>query len=364
MKKALIVDWLDKYGGAERVIGAFERIFSFDITYTLTNIMLPDDLKKIYPQGNPQIRETAIKKLGRKFRMSFFVFHYFINRITIDNDVELIISSSHAIAKGIRKSNPKQLHISYFQARNFNYIWSDYELYFGKYRYLIFPIVYFLRKIDLKQAKNPDYIVSNSIFVQQWVKEKYQRDSIVIYPPVALHNFPLQEQKEEYYVAVGRLVSVKRFDLAIKVFNENKKRLIIIGDGDQAKNLRKMAGPNITFTGFLDSKEVGNYIRNAKGFIQTGIEGFGIAPIEAQSCGTPVVAFAKGGVLETVINNKTGIFFYNQTVTDLSRAITDFESTAFDPNLIRAHALTFSSERFEVEIKQFVEDKWRLHANR
>lgn len=364
MKKALIIDWLDKYGGAERVIATFQKIFSFDITYTLANIMPEQDLRKIYPKGTEIIVESPLKRLDKKFRILFFTFHYFVKKIKIDKEVRLILSSSHAVAKGVVKSDPNQLHISYFQARNFNYIWSDYKLYFGKWRFISFPIVHILRTIDIKQSANPDYIISNSIFVQQWVKEKYGRDSNVIYPPVELQHFSLETEKDDYYVVVGRIVNVKRFDVAIKAFNQNKKKLIVIGDGDQYNNLRKMAFTNITFTGFLDSAAISRYVSKARAFIQTGVEGFGIAPIEAQACGTPVIAFAQGGVLETVIEGKTGVFFNAQTQTALNDAIIRFETLQFDPAAIRTHAMKFSTERFEREISEFVDQKWNEHLIR
>lgn len=365
MKKAIVIDWLDKYGGAERVIGAFEKIFSFDITYTLANIMPDDELKKIYTRGNPVIIETPLKKIGKKFRAMFFSFPYFIRTLKIDKDVDLIISSSHAVAKGVKKSSTKQLHISYFQARNCNYIWGEYKLYFGFLGYILFPAIYLLRKIDVKQSKEPDYIICNSFFVKEWVKEKYKRDAAVIYPPVNLSCFSLQENKEDYYVAVGRLADIKRFDVAIEAFKSLGKKLIIIGDGDQGKNLRKLANgsSNIIFTGFLDSKQVNDYISRAKGFIQTGIEGFGISPIEAQACGTPVIAFGHGGVLETVDEYKTGLFFREQTAASLEEAVNRFETLEFDYSHIRTHALKFSEEKFEEAIKKFVYEKWDTHNN-
>lgn len=364
MKKAIVIDWLDKYGGAERVIGAFERIFSFDITYTLANIMPKDELEKIYTLGNPVIIETPLKKFGKKFRALFFTFPYFIRTLKVDKDAGLIISSSHAVAKGIKKSSPEQLHISYFQARNCNYIWGEYKLYFGFLGYIIFPAIYLLRRIDVRQAREPDHIICNSFFVKEWVKEKYKRDSYVIYPPVNLSCFSLREDKEEYYVAVGRLADIKRFDVAIGAFKSLGKKLIIIGDGDQAKQLRKLAdgSDNIIFTGFLDSAKVNDYISRAKGFIQTGIEGFGISLIEAQACGTPVIAFGHGGVLETVKENTTGIFFREQTARSLEEAVKRFESLQFDYRSIREHALQFSEERFENEIKKFVSEKWDAHT--
>lgn len=359
MKKALVIDWLDKYGGAERVIAFTEKIFSFDKVYTLVNLMQSEDVDKIFIKSK-YIQETQLKLFKTKFRLLFFLFHYQINKIKIDRDVNLIFSSSHSIAKGINKSNNSQIHISYFQARNFNYIWEDVDLFFGKFKVLFFPLIFILRKIDVHQSKRPDFIIANSFFVQEWIKRRYNRESVVIYPPVDLINFELVTNKEDYYVAVGRIVTVKRFDLVVKAFNVLGKKLIIIGDGNDLNKIKLIAKSNIIFTGFLETPQVQNYVKNAKAFIQVGIEGFGIAPIEAQACGTPVIAYGKGGVLETVIDGKTGLFFKEQTVQSLLDAIATFETMQFDPKIISKNALQFSKERFEKEIKDFVEEKYNL----
>ena len=363
MKKALVVDWLDKYGGAERVIASLDNVFSFEKTYTLVNVMKENDLIKIYKNKKREIIETPIRFLGNNFRFLFFLFHYSIHKIVVDKDISIIISSSHAVAKGIRKSSKQQLHISYFQARNFNYIWDDSKLFFGNFRFLLEPIFSVLRRMDVKQAQNPDFIVANSNFVKQWIKEKYNRDATIIYPPVDLSNFFLVEKKENYYVSVGRIVSVKRFDILIETFKDLDFNLIIIGNGDNYEALKKKASNNVLFTGFLESNQVNEYISKAKGFIQVGVEGFGIAPVEAQACGTPVIAFGEGGVLETVCNGKTGVFFKEQTAQSLKDALLYFESLTFNPKEIREHALQFSKERFEIEIKAFVEEKYQEHQN-
>lgn len=363
MKKALVVDWLDKYGGAERVIASLENVFSFEKTYTLVNVMKENDLIKIYKNKKRDIIETPIRFLRNNFRFLFFIFHYSINKMVVDKDISIIISSSHAVAKGIRKSSKEQLHISYFQARNFNYIWDDSKLFFGNFRFLFEPIFSILRRMDVKQAQNPDVIVANSNFVKQWIKEKYNREATIIYPPVDLSNFFLVEEKENYYVSVGRIVSVKRFDILIEAFKDLDFKLIIIGNGDNYEALKKRASSNVLFTGFLESNQVNEYISKAKGFIQVGVEGFGIAPVEAQACGTPVIAFGKGGVLETVINGKTGVFFKEQTADSLKEAINLFETLKFNPKEIREHALQFSKERFESEIKAFVDEKYQEYQN-
>jgi glycosyltransferase involved in cell wall biosynthesis len=356
MKKTLVVDWLDKYGGAERVIALLHHSLNFSKINALVNIMRKEDLNKMF-SNNPDIQTTSLQNTGKKFRLFFFLFPYFISKIKVDKNSNLIISSSHSVAKGVRKSNSKQIHISYFQARNANYIWEEAKLYFGFSFFLLYPLIALLRKIDKKQAQQPDYIICNSKFVQDWVKKTYNRDSTVIYPPVNLSKFNLCEDKNDYYVAVGRIVQIKRFDVLIEAFRINGKKLVLIGDGELYERFKASIPENITMTGSLSSEEVESYAKKAKAFIQVGIEGFGIAPLEAQACGTPVIAYGRGGVLETVIENQTGIFFDQQTVESLNQAIDKFEKMSFEPTLIRENALRFSEERFKTEIKQFVESK-------
>jgi len=354
MKKVLVVDWLDAYGGAERVIRSLCSTFHFTACYTLINVMKPHDQAKVFEGNNMPIHETKMKFTGGKFRMLLPLFSYFLGTINIDPEADLIISSSHAVAKGIKKSSPHQVHISYFQARNLKYIWDDASLYFGKAHKIAAPLLKRMRKTDIKAAQRPDYIVSNSKFVQAWVKKTYNRDSEVIYPPVDLAHFSLKEKKEDYYVAVGRIEPYKRFDVVVKAFNTTGKKLVIVGDGSQLPELKRMANDNISFTGFVETKEVNKHISKAKGFVHAGIEDFGIAPIEAQACGTPVIAYGYGGVLETIIENETGIFFSELTSRSLEESIHKFETLSFNPHLIRENAERFSIAQFESQMSNFV----------
>lgn len=353
MKKALVVDWLDKYGGAERVLTSLQNIFDFNESYSLVNVMKENDLQKIFKEKQP-VHTTFLQIAGNYFRYFFFTFHYFISKIKISKDTTLIISSSHAVAKGIKKTSENQLHISYFQARNFKYIWDESDLYFGKMAFLVNPLLKVLRTIDYAQAQRPDVIISNSKFVQNWVKKVYNRESTVIYPPVNLENFTLCSEKDDYYVAVGRLVPYKRFDLIVETFNQLNKKLVIIGDGDQFHRLKSMAKSNIEFTGFLESKQVNAVISKAKAFIHIGLEDFGIAPIEAMACGTPVIAYKAGGIIETVKNGSTGMLFNEQTKEALTKAITDFETFDWNYQEIHQHAQQFSEENFKKNILDFV----------
>ncbi len=361
IKKVLVVDWLDKYAGSERVISSFTKIFDFEKCFTLVNVMSKKDLEKTFSNKKIEVQQTPLVLAKHKFRFLFFLFHRAVRSFKLDDDVKLIISSSHSVSKGIVK-NKNQLHISYFQARNQKYLW-DTKLYFGGFSYFINFLIKYLRRIDIKLAQNPDYIIPNSNFLKNWIKKKYNRDSYVIYPPVDISQFSLQMDKQNFYVSVGRLEKYKRFDILVKAFNKTDKNLIIIGDGSEMKKLKKLANSNITFLGYQNSNFVREQVEKAKAFIHVGVEDFGIAPVEAQSCGTPVIGYKKGGLMETVIEGKTGLFFEKQNPDSIIEAIHNFNKISFDYKAIRQNALRFSSDRFEKEFRNFVENKIKEFYN-
>ena len=354
MKKALVVDWLDKYGGAEKVIQALETNINFDEIHCLVNIMNVSELNKMFPKKQ-KISTTFLQNFTSKFRFLYPFFFRTIKQLKISNDVDLIISSSHSVAKGVKKSNENQIHISYFQAPNSNYIWQDAPLYFKKAYPLVKWILPVFRKWDYNDAQNPDFIICNSKFVQNWVKINYKRESTVIYPPVNLQSFPLKETKQDFYVIAGRMATIKRFDLVIEAFNINKKRLVVIGEGEELKYLKSIAvSSNIEFLGFQNVEVLSDYLQNAKAFIQMGVEGFGIAAIEAQSCGTPVIAYKAGGIVETVVENKSGLFFAEQNIEALNLCLDKFENINWNYSEIHEHAQQFSEKKFNENILHFI----------
>lgn len=357
MKVALVVDWLDKYAGSERVMSSITKVFTISKSYTLINIMKQNDIEKTFSNQKVSITESYIKLFKNKFRAFFFLFPNAIQTLTIDKEIKLILSSSHSVAKGIKKTNKNQIHFCYVQARNQKYIWEDSFLYFKQVKYLIYPLLKWMQENDLKQSKNPDYFIANSYFVKDWILKKYNRDSKVIYPPVDVDKFDLVTKKQDYFIVVGRIEKYKRFDIIVKAFNSNGKQLIVIGNGSQYHTLKKIAKKNITFLGYLDTAEINTYLGSAKAFIHTGIEDFGISPVEAQACGTPVIAYNSGGLKETVIENKTGVFFNKQEEQSLISAIEDFEKRTFSPQEIRKNAERFSRSRFEKELKEYIDKK-------
>lgn len=364
MKIALIHDWLDKYGGAERVVTSMNDFIDFDYYFAYADIMSDVDKLKMFNSKTPEVLTSRLLKLlGKNFRyaLPFFpIVSKLFNKQFTNLPVDWIISSSWCLSKGFRINDEK--HISYIQARNFKYIWDEYDNYFKGILGVIFlPLRKYLQSFDKRTAQNPDYIIANSKYVQDWIEEHYNRKSVVIYPPVAVDHFNLRTTKiqdSDYYVTVGRLVQYKRFDLLIKAFINLNKKLIIIGDGSEKSKLEKLSkgNENIIFKGFLNSNEINHYISNAKAFVFSSLEDFGIAPVEAQACGTPVIAYGRGGTLETVLENKTGVFFYSQNVQEIEEAVKKFENKIFNfnPILIREHSRKFSAEVFKMKFKSYL----------
>jgi glycosyltransferase involved in cell wall biosynthesis len=307
---------------------------------------------------NTPIIQTSLKTLGKNFRFLFFLFPYFIKKLKVDKDTKLIVSSSFSVAKGIKKTGKNQIHICYCQARNQRYLWDNKGIYFNVFaRTVLSPILFVLRRLDIEQAKNPDYIIANSRFVQKWIEKKYKRDAFVIHPPVDTKKFLLNNNKEEYYVTAARLEPYKRVDLLVSAFNQINDKLIIIGSGSQRKRLMKQANNNIEFVEYSKPHKVYSIVSKAKAFLHAGTEDFGIAPVEAQACGTPVIAYADGGALETVINGKTGILFNDQTPEAILEAIKRFNQTKFDYSQIRKNSERFSVENFERNFKRHILNK-------
>ncbi|MDI9880070.1 glycosyltransferase [Flectobacillus longus] len=356
MRKTLVVDWLDLYGGAEKVIAVLYEELKFEEIWCLIDIMSQSEKNRLFGTPNVTIKQTSLRIFGKRFRFIFPLFPFFLEQIKVDSKSEIIVSSSHTATKGINKTSDSQIHICYIQQRNLMYVWEDYErkLFFKKLAFLLRPALKLIEKKDYQLAQNPDFMIANSRFVQNWLKKRYNRESYLVYPPVDIEGFQFNAIKEDYYVTVGRFAIKKRFDLIIKAFNHLGKRLIVIGDGELNTELRLMASSNIEFTGFLPSDEVAEVISKAKGFVFAALEDFGIAPVEAQACGTPVICLGQGGTAETVQHKETGYLFHEQSVVSICDAVVEFEKLVFDPYTIRKNAERFSVARFKVEIQDVI----------
>jgi glycosyltransferase involved in cell wall biosynthesis len=278
--------------------------------------------------------------------------------------VELVISSSHCVAKAVRVP-PGAQHICYCHTPT-RYLWSDSWEYIVELQHNNFLVkkllpflLTYLRLWDYHAARRVDVFIANSHFVAERIKRFYHKDSSVIYPPVETAKYRLVTDKRNYFAVMSRLRPYKRVELAIEAFNEMRIPLKIIGGGWEISYLKKRANKNIEFLGeILDVEKKNRIIGHAKALIHPQEEDFGIAAVEAMSCGTPVIAYGRGGARETVLENKTGVFFEDQTWESLAAAVLHFQKKQFDYAAIQQHAAQFSEERFRTQIKQFVSEKY------
>lgn len=355
MKVAIVHYWLVRMRGGEKVIEALCELFPeadiFTHVYDQTNISKPINSHKV--------STTFISKLpfAAKWYKNYLPFMPLALEQLDLSDYDLVISSESGPAKGVI-TRPDALHICYCHTP-MRYVWDMYHQYrkdqFFIKRWLMTPLLHYIRNWDFISSARVDHYVANSNYVAKRIKKYYRRDATVIHPPVETKRFSNHtEEKSDYYLLFGQLVAYKRPDLAIEAFNQTGKKLVVIGDGEMKEQLVKSAKPNISFKGWLSNDEITRYLQQAKALIFPGIEDFGIIPLEAMSSGTPVIAYAEGGALETVVDKKTGVLFDQQSSTSLNAAIKTFESLTFETHHLLTHAEKFSNERFKKQITSLV----------
>ena len=362
MRTAIIHDWLVTLAGAERVLEAIYEIYPSPIfTLVADRKALKDSIFR-----DATIHTSFIQRFPKakeKYRYYLPFFPLAIEQFDI-SDYDLIISSSYAVAKGVI-TNSNQVHICYCHTP-IRYAWDMYHLYLRQtgldkkiIKGLIAKIVlHYIRLWDYATSNRVDYFLANSKYTARRIKRVYGRDATVIYPPVETDRFEVNTKKEDFYLTVSRIVPYKRVDLIVDAFSQIKdRRLIVIGDGPDLKKVKGRANKNIEFLGGQPFDVVKDYMQRARALVFCAEEEFGIVPVEAQACGTPVIALGRGGVRETVIENKTGIFFYRQRVEDIIGAVRAFERTEnrFDPYEIRENVEFFDKKRFKREFKEFIE---------
>lgn len=359
MKKALVHDWYYVNGGAEKVIHSFNTIWQDFDHYALVDFLSEKDRK--YILNGSQVNTSFIQKLPtaksnhRKFLQ---LFPYAIEQFDLNN-YDLVLSSSASIAKGVL-TNQNQLHVCYCHSP-MRYAWDLYHQYLRESNMGFIKGLYakrVLNKIriwDIINTNRVDLFIANSNYIKGRIKKIYRRDSKVIYPPVDVKRFTLKEKKDNYYFTASRLVPYKKVQLIVEAFNNMpEKKLIVAGNGPEYKKIKSIAKSNIELVGFLEQEELEKYISEAKAFVFAAEEDFGIVPVEAQACGTPVISFNKGGARETIIPNKTGLLFDEQSHKSIIDCVNIFEKSEFDPLFIRQNALRFSKERFEKEMSDFI----------
>ncbi len=365
MRIAIIHDWLVTYAGAERVLEQLIDLYPNAIIFTLFDFLPKKERKFI---ENKVIKTSFIQRfpyVRKKYRSYIALFPLAIELFNL-SEYDLIISSSHCVAKGVKRESFKQLHISYIHTPP-RYVWDLRKQYLqatkinkGIKSKIANYILDIIGKWDLGTINRVDYWVCNSNYIKERIKRLYAKEATVIYPPVYIDQFNLTFQKDNFYLAASRMVPYKKMDLIVEAFSlMPDKKLIVIGDGPELEKVKSKATLNIEILGYQPFEILKDYMQRAKAFIFAAEEDFGIIPVEAQACGTPVIAYGKGGVLETVIEGKTGIFFKEQTVESLIAAVKDFEQRqgSFDTIEIRKNAERFSKEIFKKKFKAFVDKK-------
>ena len=365
MKVALIHDFLNQIGGAEKVLQAFHELWPKAPVYTMTY----DAEQTKHEFDHLDIKTSFIQKLpGGVKRYKWFIplMPAAIEHLDLSK-YDLILSDCSAFAKGIIPKTDA-LHISYCHTPT-RFLWSDSHSYAEELKQpalvkKILPLVLNnLRVWDKSAAERVDKFIANSGYVAKRITKYYGRDSEIIYPPVETGGYPENVPQEDFYLVVSRLRPYKKVDLVIEAFNALEMPLKIIGIGEEMEKLKAMAKPNVEFLGAVSDKERNHYLSACRAFIHPQEEDFGIAAVEAMAAGRPVVAYKAGGALETVIANETGIFFEDQTPWNLVDVVRENDSKLkhFDSKKIKEHAAKFDTKLFKQRIKNFVESSYEEH---
>lgn len=370
MKVALVHDWLNGMRGGEKCLECFCELFPQADLYTL--IHTPGKCSPTIEAM--RIFTSFIDRIpgkDRYYRHLLPLFPVAIERFIL-KDYDLVLSSSHCVAKGIIPG-PDTLHVSYVHSP-MRYVWDMYEAYCGpgkvnRYAGMILPyFATYLRAWDVTSAARVDHFIANSGHVAKRIEKYYRRTATVINPPVDLGRFSPVPETSDYYLMVSAFAPYKRIDLAIEAFNRLGYKLKIVGTGQEEARLKQAAGPNIEFLGWQSDEALPGLYAQCKAFIFPGEEDFGITPLESMASGRPVIAYAKGGALETVRGleheNPSGVFFTRQSCEDLIGAIRLFEQQQhrYDPEWIRKHATQWSRERFLTQITAAIDSLLRTQA--
>lgn len=372
MKIAIVHDWLTVDGGAEKVLEQMLQVFPDADIYSLVDFLNDEQRWCIH---NKPVTTSFIQRLpgARKhYRHYLPLMPLAIEQLDL-SAYDVVLSSSFAVAKGVI-TGPDQVHVSYVHSP-IRYAWDLQNQYLaesglakGFKSMLARALLHYIRLWDARTGPGVDAYVANSHFIGRRIRKVYRRDYEVIYPPVDTSAFTLHEQKEDFYLTASRMVPYKKIPLIVEAFSKMPdKKLVVIGAGPELEKAKAAAGPNVQVMGYQSFAVLKDHMQRAKGFVFAAEEDFGITPVEAQACGTPVIAFGKGGALETVkgldSDSPTGVLFEQQTVASICNAIERFEQIAgkITPLACRENALRFRPEIFRQRLKEFVEEAVKLH---
>lgn len=372
MNLALVHDWVITIGGAERCLEVFHELWPEAPLYTL--VYREENVWQLgFAPG--QVHTSFLQRFPRaqKWYRKYLPFYPLAIEQFDLLEFDVILSSSHAAAKGVL-ARSDQLHICYCHTP-VRYAWDLTHRYLreggltrGLKGFLARAVLHYIRLWDAAAANRVDYFIANSRYTARRIWRCYRREATVIYPAVDVDRFRVNEKKDDFFLFVSRLVPYKKADLVVAAFTRLDLPLVVVGDGPQFEECRKLAGKNVEFLGYQDDVTVADLMSRSRVLVFAAEEDFGIVPVEAQACGTPVIAYGKGGAMETVVeadganwNEGTGIFFHEQTPVALAAALRQFLQWegCFRPEVLRRNAERFSRERFRQEIAAFVAEKWR-----
>lgn len=362
MKTAIIHDWLVTYAGAERVLEQIVDLYPDADLYSLIDFLPPGGRSFI---RNKPVETSFLQRIpfAKKMYRGFLpLMPAAIEQFDL-SAYDLILSSSYAVAKGVL-THAGQLHICYCHSP-MRYAWDLQHQYLRESRLdkglrgiLAKYLLARLRSWDVRSSPRVSHFIANSRYIADRIKRCYARNATVIYPPVDVESFTPGAVKEPFYLTASRMVPYKKIDLIVEAFGRMpEKMLIVIGDGPDLSKIRKKAGGNVQLLGFQPASILKDYLQRAEAFVFAAEEDFGIVTVEAQACGTPVIAFGRGGSRETVVDGKTGLFFEEQTVDSILDAVHRFEALRknFDANVLRNNAERFGRSRFRHEFRAFVD---------
>jgi glycosyltransferase involved in cell wall biosynthesis len=358
LKVAIVHDWLVTNAGAEKVLKAILELYPYADVFSLVDFLDEKDRQNILCGKFAKVSFVQNLPFAKNmFRNYLPLFPKAIESINLVG-YDLIISSSWAVAKGIKK-NKEQIHICYCHTP-IRYAWDLYNEYTLNLsqpkKILVQQTLKYIRKWDIKTLDRVDHFIANSQFVSNRIYKTYNRSATVIYPPVDTNKFILEENKQDFYLTASRLVPYKKTKLIVEAFNEiPDKKLVVIGAGEEYDSIKLIAKDNIQILGYQEDKILGEHMQKARAFVYAAVEDFGIVPIEAMACGTPVIALNDGGTAETVIDGINGVHFQNQTKEDICEAISRFENIKFNPTIVRNSSLKY--QNFKKSFKSFVDSK-------
>lgn len=356
VRVALVHDFLVQMGGAEKVLEALHDLYPEAPVYT--SVYDPKVMPPNYRTWD--IRTSSLQRwpARRKLHRLMLPFYPAAFEGFDLSSYDIVVSSSSAFAKGV-VTLPHTRHVCYMHAP-MRYAWMT-DAYLkgeraGRLRRVLGPVFHYLRLWDQVSASRVDTYVANSSAVQHRIAKFYRRESVVVPPPVDTSRFAMSEARGEYYIAVSRFVPYKRMDLAVDAMTRLGRPLKVVGTGRQEADLKRRAGPNVEFLGWVENDRLPALMANARAFLMPGEEDFGIAPVEANACGRPVIAFAAGGALDTQMDGETGVLFRPQTVDALCEAVERFEQMTFDHAAIASRAAGFGYSRFKERMRDIIEN--------